>query len=1528
MVSMWIEDKDAMVADSPQIARAEEAALQLFNAKSSERDAISVYEPTGIIAARAAIRRFDQCFEELPGAAADALDAAGDSGELLSSDSFQGIAEVIQNADDVGATQVRLSLTPTDLWFGHDGHPVRLRHVLGFAIPWLSTKGGQEHTTGRFGIGLMTLRALSDTIEVHCHPYHFEIGKPAVTPVDPQTPPPGLDGVGWTTLRVPLERRDVNQSELEEWLNRWDDSALLFLRSVTKVAFLDPDGATVRKLEISRRDAGALLPRCENASTTVLKQRVEAADGRSWIVYSEDAPSPSGVSRARKATGKTTPVAIALPQYQTTSGQIHAGLPVAQTRLNLFANAQFDPLTNRQDFSEGRWNQALVPLVADLWAQAALDLFAQNPKAAWQTVPVPSTPEGFSTSPFVQRLEDAIIAIAREQIAAQLSFTVAGHGKLRLSQLATEAKPLEQILTVTETASLARLPATLPFEVRDQGGRWRQVLDDWRSFGADIPDLVSIEHALTLLGDETRSPMITIGLVAAGLDARLDHLLLNLPCVIAQDGRHIAPPHKDSPEVLAASATPLAEQLGVVTLLHAAHLSNSAVANAVLNWLQKTDALLEEPDDRLVVQRLAAAGEAGRPMEKLLTDEQVQALRAAFEQLDAADRTKLGPQIGKAVLLQAFRYERKGRKKPRKVTAVARPANAYLPGAVDGGPESFAFAAKQSPNILWLSSHYDKILRSPQGSKSMAARRFLRLLGAETAPRPRPHPQLAERYVDPRRGLNASEGPSGRSQKLAELGTTYTLDDHDCPDLSAVIQDISVLRRNKQERRRRAAALLASLSRAWENRLGDIAEVDAADDNYGWIIKDEVPAYWLWDARDVAWLDDESGTPRRPCELRVRTPNTVAIYGENSPDYLHQDLDNREWRTVLTALGVPSEPTRAELVNQLKKLREISKEVGKITDEKLTQETAVVYKALANTLSTPNRGRAIPRAELNWMRQEFRQLDGLVLSNRGWRPPQSVLSGSPIFGQYKAFAPAIADTEPLWAALELRQHSFDDCLEVIGKITRKRRPLESSDESVILETMRALASHVDTNGVPQQARAKLSNLRLWTSQGWVSGRPVYATDDLVLAEGLRDLIPLWHPGGEIEQFRPLLGPLRVKQVGSTAKVVNPELATEDVELSDYFRSALQQLQDDLSRNDPELAKSARMSWESLSKFNVHVHPSLRLQVTTGVEGAEVLHECSVAAKIDRERGIFFVQKPTDLSPVDAGGRALAALFDGNPRRLAQAWIAACSQAESRRIAPAIELAEQRHQREQEQIEQGIRERTANLRDRIAANHSRRNQPHASSETAAVAAHTGEQANTDTAPTPDSHRVLVNPDSLTLLDPLGKLEKHKPSSPTRITSNGRLAEPKPVTGAPQVGASIRSYTDKAREDLGMELLRRVLSNLEDIQDLRSQRRVGADAIEAARNFYELKVHAGPEPDQVNLTDAEAARAHNTPGYCLVVVSDVEGVDATPKVRLITDPLRQLQPAGSGSITLSGVRNAESLIYEFTQIHGPPSDGQSK
>ena len=59
-------------------------------------------------------------------------------------------------------------------------------------------------------------------------------------------------------------------------------------------------------------------------------------------------------------------------------------------------------------------------------------------------MPLPDVAEGNVQSPFIAELEDAIVAQARQRVASQLSLPVPGQGKVRLAELAVEARPLEQ----------------------------------------------------------------------------------------------------------------------------------------------------------------------------------------------------------------------------------------------------------------------------------------------------------------------------------------------------------------------------------------------------------------------------------------------------------------------------------------------------------------------------------------------------------------------------------------------------------------------------------------------------------------------------------------------------------------------------------------------------------------------------------------------------------------------------------------------------------------------------------------------------------------------------------------------------------------------------------------------------------------------------------------------------------------------------------------------------------------------------
>ena len=910
--------------DNETIQLARNAADQLFDATDARGS--SAYEPRNLLGARTAVKRLGERFEQLPGSIAESLEAARINGELLSPDRLQGLADILQNADDARASKVRLLLRDDDLLIGHNGEQVLLRHVLGMGLPWFSTKRAESESVGRFGIGLSALRSISSVIEVHCSPYHVRLGQPNLSSIDPPLLPSGFDEVGWTVFRVSLTEGAVSLDELVGWMDRWGDAGLLFLSNVVEVRLHGPALETIRRLSVSREAASSIRLDGSAVFQEIFRQQVKLSDQSGWIVYSASVPSPSGISRTYKEVNSTTPVGVALPLHQVSRGRIYAGLPVVDTPQPVFLNAQFDPLTSRRDLADTSWNRALVPLVADIWSHAAVDMFSLDPVAAWSAMPVGFGLDADKGSSLAERLCAAIIDISRNSVAVRIHFDVDDGNWLGLTQLAVEARSLEGVVTEEETATLLNMPATIPKSVRDGNGRWRMVLDEWREACSDLPEPLSVEQALVLLRDTNRSVKSTVALTVAGVREGLGERLAELPCLVASDGRRVPPPSKDSPEAVALEVSPLAEELGIVTALHAEYAEETDDACAIICWLREREALLDGTDNHVVVSRLSLAGKFGRRIEEPLTDGQVDALRRAFESLKSVERQEVGRNLGRAVVLSAYEYEvRNGRKRRRDIHV--SPIKAYLPRSIDRNKDSFATAADRSPGVIWLGRHYAKVLKSTHGRKGIGAQRFLALLGAETAPRPREHPDLKRRYLGQPMGLSVhhERSPSGRTEAMRRSKATYTLDDWACDALTAVVKDIARVRRARK-RRRRVQALLATLGRAWD-RLSECAEVSSAYDYHKWVYREPMPAFWLWQVREVAWLDDESGTPRRPLELHIRSQGNEAIYGEDSPDFVHKELqracqESHNWKAVMAALGVDVDPTRQELVSRLRTLRD------------------------------------------------------------------------------------------------------------------------------------------------------------------------------------------------------------------------------------------------------------------------------------------------------------------------------------------------------------------------------------------------------------------------------------------------------------------------------------------------------------------------------------------------------------------------------------------------------------------------------
>ncbi len=223
------------------------------------------------------------------------------------------IFELIQNAEDAGATELAFELRPDRLELRHDGRGFTEADVRGLCGVGQSGKAGDLTSIGQFGIGFKAVYAYTRSPEVHSGDEHFRIEDY----VRPQAADPRpADG---TTLFVfPFDRDDVPAAtaarEIGAALTALEPEILLFLSHITR---LRVSGTGMAASVMSRRSERRSQT---SRRVTVAKGRRQAQD---WLVWHREAGGPG-------AAGGPLRVEIA---FRTEAGQI---VPVSRAPLSVF----------------------------------------------------------------------------------------------------------------------------------------------------------------------------------------------------------------------------------------------------------------------------------------------------------------------------------------------------------------------------------------------------------------------------------------------------------------------------------------------------------------------------------------------------------------------------------------------------------------------------------------------------------------------------------------------------------------------------------------------------------------------------------------------------------------------------------------------------------------------------------------------------------------------------------------------------------------------------------------------------------------------------------------------------------------------------------------------------------------------------------------------------------------------------------------------------------------------------------------
>jgi hypothetical protein len=203
----------------------------------------------------------------------------------LYSERTQFIFELIQNAEDAGATELAFELFEDRLEVKHDGRPFTEADVRGVCGVGQSGKTGDLTKIGEFGIGFKSVYAYTTTPRVHSSGEHFRIEKYVRPfPVDPpdEATPGTLFVFPFDHDTVPAA---VAAAEISAALNKIELGTLLFLRNIERVR---TGGFQVADSVLERTVVSRTVVSRTAVSRTASSRHVTLVKGRraeEWFVW-------------------------------------------------------------------------------------------------------------------------------------------------------------------------------------------------------------------------------------------------------------------------------------------------------------------------------------------------------------------------------------------------------------------------------------------------------------------------------------------------------------------------------------------------------------------------------------------------------------------------------------------------------------------------------------------------------------------------------------------------------------------------------------------------------------------------------------------------------------------------------------------------------------------------------------------------------------------------------------------------------------------------------------------------------------------------------------------------------------------------------------------------------------------------------------------------------------------------------------------------------------------------------------------
>ena len=260
------------------------------------------------------------------------------------------IYELLQNAEDAGATYVRFYLYTDRLEMRHNGRPFNERDIVGVCGIADGTKGSEDGMQiGHFGIGFKSVYGYTDSPKIYSGKYHFEIENylnpkeiPGRNDVSPEE----------TCMVLPFDKNTVTKETAFSEINRalvekLDAESVIILNNISDIyveAAGNPTTAHIEKVKKPYKNSNNVF------FVSLFSHRHNSISGK-------DSSTDSNYLFFTDAEKEATAIIFRVDGKELVpikNSKIYAFFPTAkEAHQNFYIHAPFDTTPARDNFKEG-----------------------------------------------------------------------------------------------------------------------------------------------------------------------------------------------------------------------------------------------------------------------------------------------------------------------------------------------------------------------------------------------------------------------------------------------------------------------------------------------------------------------------------------------------------------------------------------------------------------------------------------------------------------------------------------------------------------------------------------------------------------------------------------------------------------------------------------------------------------------------------------------------------------------------------------------------------------------------------------------------------------------------------------------------------------------------------------------------------------------------------------------------------------------------------------------------------------------